>query len=71
MSTTNDNMPEWDFYLTTDQAKAINHAAQSMLNFWQQAKQPSNTQIKKQRTLASALERFTPQISDVLYSEQS
>jgi hypothetical protein len=70
MSTTND-IPEWEFYLTTDQAKSLSHAGITLLTGWQKSTSPSPAQLKMQRQLASALEHFNPQLNDILYSEPS
>lgn len=70
MTTTND-APEWEFFLTIADAKALSQAGQTLLTSWQRLDEPSKSQLKQQRRLAEALERFVPQVTDVLYSEPS
>ena len=70
MTTTSD-VPEWEFFLTIADAKALSQAGQMLLTSWQRLDEPSKSQLKQQRRLAEALERFVPQVTDVLYSEPS
>ena len=70
MTTTNE-VPEWEFFLTISDAKALSQAGQTLLTSWQRLDDPSKSQLKQQPRLAEALERFCPQVTDVLYSEPS
>jgi len=70
MSTTND-MPEWEFYLTTTEAKALLHAGRTLLTSWQRNHTPSTQQTRLQFELSSALDTFSGQVSTVLYSDKS
>jgi hypothetical protein len=64
-------MPEWEFYLTTDQARSLSYAGMTLLKGWQKTSDPSRSHLKMQQQLASALDHFNPQLNEILYSEPS
>ena len=66
---TNDtNSPEWEFYLTLTQARALLSAAHMILSSWQRKDDPTRRELAAQRNLNAAIERLSPQVSEVLYS---
>ena len=76
MSTTNNdyvvtndtNSPEWEFYLTLTQARALLSAAQMILSSWQRKEDPTRRELAAQKNLNAAIEMLSPQVAEVLYS---
>lgn len=62
------NSPEWEFYLTLTQARALLSAAHMLLSSWQRKEDPTRRELAAQKNLNSAIERLSPQVSEVLYS---
>lgn len=68
MGTTNDGMPQWEFFLTTDAAVSLRDAGQGLLMQWQRNNgNPTQAMLKAQKRLSDALDEFVPQVNEILF----
>ena len=63
-----ETMPEWEFFLTTQQAIALRDAGQRLLIQWQRnTGTPTKAMLKAQKELSDSLAAFVPQVNEVLF----